>query len=193
MRRDANEMWVTELAFIGSEHERENILEERWHVVEHMEKHMVKVTNIGCRWKRCQTELRVTIVNIKWNHNVLEESLGAHIVMLCNSRSLHHSPPVSYTFCAKYLGKWTWRPECVVRVVGVAGGGVTRLLEWGWGVGEVGWVCKQEHLDVSVSGAVSVVSRCAGFRWSIEMVSVRLFILMVKCLSVQLMMGYGPL
>ena len=45
---------------------------------------------------------------------------------------------------------------------------------------------------VSVSGAVSVVSRCAGFRWSIEMISVRLFILMVKCLSVWLMMGYGP-
>ena len=37
----------------------------------------------------------------------------------------------------------------------------------------MGWVCKQEHLDVSVSGAVSVVSRCAGFRRSIEMVSVR--------------------
>ena len=36
----------------------------------------------------------------------------------------------------------------------------------------MGWVCKREHLDVSVSGTASLVSRCAGFRWSIETVFV---------------------
>ena len=53
----------------------------------------------------------------------------------------------------------------------------------------MGWVCEQEHLDVSVSSAVSLVLRC-GFRRSIEMVSVQLYILKVKRLSVRLMTGY---
>ena len=43
-----------------------------------------------------------------------------------------------------------------------------------------------------VSGVISVESRCAGFRLSIEMVSVQLLGLIVKCLAARLMIGYGP-
>ena len=84
------------------------------------------------------------------------------------------------------------RPERVVRVVVVVGGGESGFLARGWGVEEAGGVRERGHPDVPVSSTVMVESRCAGLSRSVEMVSSRPFFLMVKYLSVRLMIGYGP-
>ena len=73
-------------------------------------------------------------------------------------------------------------------VVVVAWGGLV-VVEIG--SGGVGWFCGM-FVGVGDLEGIDSVSICAGFRRSIDTVSLRPLIEMVKCLSVRVMTGYGP-